>query len=126
MNNDTMKKPTTIRSRIFVKKNIYKMCAVIAFGMAPTMILADYQGCRDAGGGFWGCAWEAAKNDRIMPPRGGSNSVVQFKKVYAKDIAYCSKLPIKRQKSCISKGVVRKTAKMTKHASPVKSKRSVR
>ena len=122
MNKHIIEIQTTLKNKIPVKKSVCKMCAVIVLGITPIMTFADYQGCRDAGGGFWSCAWEAAKNDRIMPPRDGNNGMTQFKKKYARDIGHCSKLPVERQKNCISKGIVKKTAKITKDISRVKSK----
>lgn len=96
-----------------MKKNIQKICLVIALGALSTAASAEYNACRHNGGGFWACAYAAAMNDRIAPPTGQQGdgkplskyTESQFKNAFIKNIEHCNKLPVNGQLDCISKGV---------------------
>lgn len=116
MSNYAIDTSKTIRRGMNINKNAYKICAVIALGILPTAMFATYTDCREAGGGFWKCAYEAAMNDQIAPGGGEPlpKTETQFKKAYAEKIGQCSKLPVGRQMDCVTKRVSKSQRKVTR------------
>ncbi|EPJ45144.1 MAG: hypothetical protein OFPII_30010 [Osedax symbiont Rs1] len=102
-----------------MKKIFRNMSMLIALGLVSTTAFADYNGCRKAGGGFWGCAYGAAMNDRIAAPIEdkectgstaqcssvkGKYSKIQLKKIFEKNKDKCGLLPVDKQMACLFNG----------------------
>lgn len=91
-----------------MKKNCSKIYLILALGITPTVVFADYTGCRNAGGSMWDCFWEAAWADGGSGSPGGlneqTNNKVQTKKTFDELRKNCSKIPINEQMSCLSEG----------------------
>lgn len=88
---------------------------VLALLLTPSIASATFVDCREAGGSWLGCFYEAAMNDQIAFPDGGNCSgsaeacrESQIKESFHRNKAACKSVPVEKQVACLSRPAPKK------------------